>query len=437
MWSAYGRRAAGGRSSVRGGPSMHTALMGLLLSLLVVSACSPTTHGGHGGDRQPIVAGVPTGPVASPVPRLLGPDAEAALLVRNMSLDDKLGQMIVVQFTDTTYTPQQAAMVQPFHPGGVILYGYAMGTAQQVRDLLAGSQHDSLIPMFTFTDLEGGVVDRLAPYVGDHLSAPDMAASGNPVVARRTGGQVAHDMLSFGFNADLAPDVDVAVVMGPDQWGRTFGSTPAPVITYAGAWLQGLQQGGVVGCLKHFPGLGAATTDAHVDLPVINRSRQQFEASELAPYRALIASGNVYMVMSTDELVPALDPNMPAELSQPIITGILRDELHFGGVAITDALYMAGVADKWSFSQAAVLAIEAGNDMIMAPWQPAMVEGILAGLKQALAHGDLSMSQIDASVRRILTLKIRFHLLPAMASSNRGDGLDAATSLLADADLPR
>ena len=430
MWSAHGWLAAQWRAGSR-----RAILAGLLLALLVLAACSSTTHVARGG--WPPVIGLPTGPVASPVPRVLGPDAEAALLVRNMSLDEKLGQMIVVQFTDTTYTPQQAAMVQPFHPGGVILYGYAMGTAQQVRGLLASAQGDSPIPMFTFTDLEGGVVDRLAPYVGGHMSAPDMAASGNPAVARRTGGQVAHDMLIFGFNADLAPDVDVAVVMGPDQWGRTFGSTPAPVTTYAGAWLQGLQQGGVVGCLKHFPGLGAATTDAHTDLPVINRSRQQFEATELAPYRALIASGGAYMVMSTDELVPALDPTMPAELSRPIITGILRDELHFGGVAITDALYMAGVADKWSFSQAAVLAIEAGNDMIMAPWQPAMVEGILGGLKQALAHGDLSMSQIDASVRRIMALKIRFHLLPAMAPARPGNGLDAQASLLTDAELPR
>ena len=435
MRNAHGWPSARPGAGARHG-GRRPALAGMLLALIMLAACSSSTpHVTHG--KLPSLTHGAEAPAPAPMPRVLGPDAEATQLTRTMSLDEKLGQLIVVQFTDTTYTPQQAAMIQPFHPGGVILYGYAMGTAQQVRGLLADAQGDSPIPMFTFTDLEGGVVDRLAPYVGNHMSAPDMAASGNPAVAQRTGTQVAHDMLSFGFNADLAPDVDVAVAMGPDQWGRTFGSTPAPVISYAGAWLRGLQQGGVVGCLKHFPGLGAATTDAHKDLPVINRSRQELEATELAPYRALIASGGVDMVMSTDELVPALDPTMPAELSRPIITGILRDELHFDGVAITDALYMAGVADKWSFSQAAVLAIEAGNDMIMAPWQPGMVAGILAGLKQALAHGDLSMSQIDASVQRILALKIRFHLLPAMAPTRPGNGLDAGLSILADADARR
>jgi beta-N-acetylhexosaminidase len=434
-WSRGKRHGNAGRDG-RSRRRRRAALASLLVSLLALAACSSAPQVGH--SRSPALPVVSGGTAQSArTPHLLSPDAAAARLVGTMSLDEKLGQLIVVQFTDTTYTPEQAAMIRPFHPGGVMLYGYAMGTAQQLRGLLAGAQSDSPIPMLTLTDLEGGVVDRLAPYVGDHLSAPAMAAAGDPAVARGTGTQVAHDLLSFGFNADLAPDVDVAVVMGPDQWGRTFGSTPEPVTTLAGAWLQGLQQGGVVGCLKHFPGLGAATTDAHQGLPIITRSRAQLEATELAPYRALIAAGDVSMVMSTDELVPALDPTMPAELSRPIITGILRDELHYDGVAITDALYMAGVSDRWSFAQAAVLAIEAGNDMIMAPWQPAMVQGILAGLKQALAHGDLTMTEINTAVRRILALKIRYHVLPSLPAVRPGAGVDAQIDTSGDAAVPQ
>lgn len=408
-------------------------LVAMLVWLTVLAACATPTHGAVPSAPRHTVS-APGNVASSPSPPWrMNPDAQAAQMVDRMSLDDKLGQLIVIQFTDTTYTPDQARMVEPFHPGGVILYAYAMGTAGQVRGLLANAQHDSPVPMFTFTDLEGGVVDRLEPYLGPRMSAPDMAASGNPQVAEQQGAQAARDLRSFGFNADLAPDVDVALVIGPDQWGRTFGSTPQPVTTYAGAWLQGLQSQGVVGSLKHFPGLGAATTDAHKDLPVINRTRAQVEATELAPYRTLIATGQVDMVMSTDLLMPALDLTMPAELSRPIITGVLRDELHFDGVAITDALYMSGITDHWSFAQASVLAIEAGNDMIMAPWQPGMVQGIVTGLKQAFAHGDLTMSQINTSVRRILALKIRYHLLPAwpaLPPSWRN-----ASS--ADADLPR
>jgi beta-N-acetylhexosaminidase len=381
---------------------------------------------------------------APPLTRQLSLNDVAAQYVAHMSLDDKLGQLIIMQYTDTTYTADQQAMVKPFHPGGVILYGYAMGTESQVRSMLAAGQADSPIPMFVLTDQEGGVVDRLAEsgFLPDQLGAPAIAATGNPGVAEQQGAQAARDLLSFGFNADLAPVVDVSVVDGPDQWGRTFGSTPAPVITYAGAYLQGLQAGGVVGTIKHFPGLGAATTDAHVSLPVINRTRDQVESTELAPYRALIATGQVHMIMSTDLLMPALDPVLPAEISKPIITGILRDELHYDGIAMTDALYMTGISDHYSFTQASVLAIEAGNDMIMAPWTPGMISGVIGGLKQAISSGQLPMAQVDNSVRRIIATKMLFHLIPGPIRAGTGlqaSTLPAASSLVAAipaADLP-
>ncbi|HEY7093550.1 MAG TPA: hypothetical protein VH393_10240, partial [Ktedonobacterales bacterium] len=125
----------------------------------------------------------PSLPTATATPRPPTPEEIAAQMVSKMSLEDKLGQMIIMQFYEPTYTPAQQQMVKPFHPGGVILYGYSMGTAQQVKNLLAGGQKDSPIPMFTFLDLEGGLVDRLAQYLGPRMSAPKMAASGDPAIA--------------------------------------------------------------------------------------------------------------------------------------------------------------------------------------------------------------------------------------------------------------
>ncbi|HEY7984419.1 MAG TPA: glycoside hydrolase family 3 N-terminal domain-containing protein [Ktedonobacterales bacterium] len=393
----------------------------LLPLLLALAACGPLrTAPGLNISRLDPMRGLAGHGAALALPAHLSVDQVAQQMLGHLSLDDKLGQLIIMQFTEQTYTPTQAAMIQPYHPGGAILYSYAMGSGDQLKSLLASAQRDSPIPMLTMTDLEGGWIDHLAEYVGPHMSAPEMAATGDPGVATAQGAKVAHDLLSFGFNADLAPDVDVELVAGPDQIGRDFGTTPAPVVTYAGAFLQGLQSAGVIGTLKHFPGLGDATTDAHADLPVINRSRADLEATELAPYRALIASGQAQMIMSTDVLMPALDPTMPAELSRPIVTGILRDELHFNGVAITDALYMAGIQDKYYFSQAAVMAIEAGNDMIMAPFTPGMIGDVIAGLKAALDSGALTMDQINASVERILALKLRYHLLPLPAGAAPG-----------------
>ncbi|HEX3269736.1 MAG TPA: glycoside hydrolase family 3 N-terminal domain-containing protein [Ktedonobacterales bacterium] len=353
----------------------------------------------------------PSLPTATATPRPPTPEEIAAQMVSKMSLEDKLGQMIIMQFYEPTYTPAQQQMVKPFHPGGVILYGYSMGTAQQVKDLLAGGQKDSPIPMFTFLDLEGGLVDRLAQYLGPRMSAPKMAASGDPAIARAEGAKTAKDLLSFGFNADLAPDVDISIVCSTDQWGRTFGKTPDAVTQYASAWIDGLQSSGVVGVPKHFPGLGAAVIDAHKGLPVINRTKEQLEETEFAPFKALIASGQMQMVMSTDVLMPALDVDLPAEISKPIITGVLRNELGFKGVAITDALYMQGITDRFSFTQAAIMAFEAGNDMIMAPWRPNMIQAIITGMKVELQNGKITQQQIDASVTRILALKIRYNLI--------------------------
>jgi len=371
------------------------------LLLLALAGCSPL-----GAASVPPTAVIPT---ATPKPTA---EDYAAKLVQGMTLEDKLGQMIIMQFYEPTYTAAQQAMVKP-HPGGVILYGYSMGTANQVKTLLASGQKDSPIPMFTVLDLEGGLVDRLAQYLGTRMSAPDIAASGNVDVARQQGTKTGQDLLSFGFNTDLAPDVDVAIVNGPDQYGRTFGKTPEPVITYSGAWLDGLQRTGVIGAAKHFPGLGASTVDAHKGLPVINRTKAQLDQVELAPYRALIQSGQLQMVMTTDLLVPSVDPKMPAELSKPVVTGLLRDELQFHGVIVTDALYMDGISGTYSFTQAAVLAYEAGNDMIMAPWRPSMLTSIVTAMKKELTAGRITQDQIDQSVTRILALKIRMGILKA------------------------
>jgi beta-N-acetylhexosaminidase len=176
------------------------------------------------------------------------------------------------------------------------------------------------------------------------------------------------------------------------------------------AEVDGLQSQGVIATLKHFPGLGSMNCNPHFCLPVINSSRATIEQTDLAPYRALM-SHHPGMVMTTDLLMPALDPKLPAELSKPIVTGILRDEIGYDGVVVTDALYMQGITDRFSFTQAAIMAFEAGNDMIMAPWRPNMIQAIITGMKAELQKGKITQQQIDASVTRILALKIRYNLI--------------------------
>ena len=190
-----------------------------------------------------------------------------------------------------------------------------------------------------------------------------------------------------------------------------FGSDPQTVATDAGAYLDGLQSNGIAGCLKHFPGLGAITSDPHAGLPTVMRSKAELERIDLAPYRLMLQHNRPAMIMSTDVLVPAIDASLPAELSPKAIDGVLRKELGFKGVVITDGLYMGGISARWTLSQAAVLAIQAGNDLIEGPFTPAQVANVVAALKQSVQGGQLTTERIDQSVQRILLMKMRYGII--------------------------
>jgi beta-N-acetylhexosaminidase len=283
--------------------------------------------------------------------------------------------------------------------------------ASQVDALSQQAMHDTKIPLMIATDQEGGQVNRLSRFHGPLPSAADMAASGNPAVPLTQGSQFAKWMLELGINTDLAPVVDVHTVDPPVLATRMFGRDPKTVASYAGAFLSGLQNNGVAGCLKHFPGLGAITSDPHSGLPTVNRSLADLNAIDLAPYRLMIQNDQPAMIMSTDVLMPAIDPTLPAELSPHAINGILRKQLGYDGVVITDGLYMHGISERWSLSQAAVLSIIAGNDMIEGPYTPDLVAGVVTALKQALQQGTLTMNRVDQAVERILLLKIHFGII--------------------------
>ncbi|HAG97290.1 MAG TPA: glycoside hydrolase family 3, partial [Ktedonobacter sp.] len=173
----------------------------------------------------------------------------------------------------------------------------------------------------------------------------------------------------------------------------------------------GLQNNGVAGCLKHFPGLGAISSDPHKGLPAVDRSMADLNAIDLAPYKLMIRSDQPAMIMSTDVLMSAIDPTLPAELSPSAINGVLRTQLGYNGVVITDGLYMRGISEKWSLSQAAVLSIIAGNDMIEGPYTPDLVASVVTALKQALQQGTLTMARVNQAVERILLLKIHFGMI--------------------------
>lgn len=352
------------------------------------------------------------------LPAYLNAKTLVNMYLSHMTLDQKLGQLFMVQYWGYSYSADLETMLHDQYAGGVIVYGAQMNTFNQTKSAIARMQQHAGIPLLISTDEEGGYVQRVMNIYGNRPGALQTYQTGNMQNAVKLGHSITHDLQALGINTDLAPDVDVPIVMGPDQYMRTWGYTPQSVIQWGGTFLRTVQGDGEIACLKHFPGLGAATTDAHTGLPVVKRTLDQIYATELAPYRYFVQSKNALdhpgMIMTTDVLMLAIDPTMPAELSYPTVTGILRQQLGYNGVVITDALYMLGIAKKWSLPQAVVLAIEAGNDMVLGVRDSSDLAASVAALKQAIANGDLSMARINESVARIIALKIQYHLLPVM-----------------------
>jgi beta-N-acetylhexosaminidase len=404
----------------------HYFIVILCSMVLFLSGCSGLLSDTSSTPDRTIAGTTPTLPSEQPKTDSHGIPTEALTraqlekvqhIIAGMTLDQKLGQLIIVEYLGNNYQGGLQYMISQQFVGGYVYqesnsnFDPPYNVASQVDALSQQAMHDAKIPLMIATDQEGGLVNRLSKFHGYLPSAADIAASGKPGMAFTQGSQSAKWMLELGINTDLAPVVDVHTVDPPVLVTRMFGSDPKTVASYAGAFLSGLQNNGVAGCLKHFPGLGAITSDPHTGLPTVNRSLADLNAIDLAPYKLMIQSDQPAMIMSTDVLMPAIDPTLPAELSPKAINGILRKQLGYDGVVITDGLYMHGISDRWSLSQAAVLSIIAGNDMIEGPYTPDLVANVVAALKQALQQGTLTMNRVDQSVERILLLKIHFGII--------------------------
>jgi beta-N-acetylhexosaminidase len=337
------------------------------------------------------------------------------LIEQNMTLDQKLGQMMIVQFFGPTYGLDISTMISQYHVGAVLLYTVNNNITDkvQLKGLIQQMQSSSSLPMVVAIDQEGGTVDRLKALDGPRPAAADIGATNDPSKAMAEGIQDAQDLASYGFNLNLAPVVDVTNVYNPQLYGRTYGNNAALVTSMAQAYLQGLQQSGkVLGTLKHFPGLGDVGVDPHSGVPNLYRSKSDLDAIDWAPYRALIQQGDVHAIMVTHEIVHAIDDNRISSLSPRVVTGVLRDELGFQGVIMTDSLTMEGITAYYTEGQAAAIAVEAGSDLLMGARNPAEVAAMIEGIKQAIASGAISQQRIDDSVRRILMLKSQMGLLP-------------------------
>ncbi|MGW6461577.1 glycoside hydrolase family 3 protein [Streptomyces sp. NPDC055078] len=358
--------------------------------------------------------------------------AQLEKLISRMSLEEKVGQLFVPYFYGQSATaPTQrdidqnlaeigvrtvAEMVAKYHLGGVIYFGWSRNIRDphQLVDLSNDIQRAALadgtpVPLVISIDQEHGSTTRIGR-PATQLSGAMALGAGRSVSDARTAGRIAGvELAAMGILQNFAPVADVNVnPANPIINVRSFGSEADSAARLVAAQVRGYQGAGVAASAKHFPGHGDTGTDSHTGLPVITHTREEWDRIDAPPFKAAIDAG-VDSIMTAHLQVPALDPsNDPATLSHPILTGVLRGELGFDGVIVTDALNMAGVRTKYGDERVPVLALKAGADQLLFP--PNLDLAWNAVLR-AVRGGEITEARLDESVRRILRLKQKVGLL--------------------------
>jgi len=354
------------------------------------------------------------------------------VMVRHMTVEEKIGQLFVVEVYGqdaTTVTPEAAAanrrlygvdtpaeVVDKYKPGGVIYFDARRGPdnvrdPRQIAMLSNGLQAAAVrqrmhIPLLISTDQEGGaVVFRLVAPATAMPGNMALGASRSQAAARRSAQVIGTELAAVGINQDYAPVADVNVNPANPVIGvRSVGEDPQLVSRLVSAQVDGYHDGGVATVAKHFPGHGDTAVDSHFGLPEVTHTREQLEAIDLPPFRAAIRTG-VDTIMTAHVVLRSIDPSgAPATMSRPILTGLLREELRYDGLIVTDALDMGGATGTYPPNVAPVEAFKAGADqLVLAPQLDVAYNAVLA----AVRSGEISKRRLDESVQRILRLKLK------------------------------
>ena len=288
--------------------------------------------------------------------------------------------------------------------GGLVYFSKNIQSEEQIKEMLNNSQFYARYELFLAVDEEGGSVARVAGAgIGTAVDgAQAIGATGDSNNAYNAGVTIGSTLSGLGFNLDFAPVADIASVENSVMAGRAYGLDAQTTIPFVTAMMQGLQEQNVTACLKHFPGNGATIQDAHTGIAVSNRTAEEFRAEELTVFQAGIDAG-ANMIMVSHMAVPALTgDNTPCSLSKTVVTNILRREMGFDGVIITDALNMSAISDYKSSDEAAIDALKAGCDMLLMPED---FEEAYNGVLQAVRDGVISEERINDSLRRIYRIK--------------------------------
>jgi len=356
-------------------------------------------------------------PTASPVPTEVPKTPEELLeekidgMLAEMSLLDKVAGLFIV--TPEAITGVDTAVIagdgtkaalEEYPVGGIVYFKKNIESEVQLKEMISNTQQYSKYPLFIAVDEEGGIVSRMASagLVEEQQSAAAIGATGDSSNAYQAGLAIGTYLADYGFNLDFAPVADISNVEKSVMKDRAYGSDSVQVSGFVTEMMKGLQQQGITSCLKHFPGLGSTTADTHDGIVNIERTAEELRAEELVVFKNGIDAGAQMIMVGHASAESLSGDKTPASMSTAIVTDVLRNELQFNGIVITDAMNMGAISEYYSSEQAAVMALKAGCDMVLMP------ENFLqayAGVLNAVSDGTISEERINDSLRRIYRIK--------------------------------
>jgi len=377
-----------------------TVLSILLLVLFLIFGCSAAEKGSNQSAKT-------TQPVAETWATENGIRQLADTITSKMTLEEKVGQMMFVGIHGTTLGENTKNTLAAMHVGGVILFDRNMENREQVKALNTSLQNLVLnsysLPLFLSVDQEGGLVTRMKQHA---YTAPAAAqiGKGKPDDAYMEANKTGKDIRELGFNLDFAPVLDI----GSRMHGRTYGTEAQQVTAFGEQACRGLRDSGVLFTIKHFPGMGRSETDPHTEKSVVNVPQETILQEDLQPFRRIIDQypHHQFMVMAGHIRYPAFDTK-PASLSPVILKQMLRNQLGYQGIVITDDLDMAAVSEGYGPDEIGIVALQAGTDILLSCHNSEVQQRIYRSTLQAVKDGKLSQADIDASVRRIVYCKLK------------------------------
>lgn len=373
----------------------------VLLTVCVVSGVKAYHH-------YQIVAANEVRAEARQVEKQLTPEERAELMVARMTPSQKIGQLMMIGIKGTELDEDAAYMLSEFKIGNVIFYDRNMSTPAQVQNLTAQIQkqvaQNGEIPAFIGVDQEGGRVQRMKQYMPNAPSQRDVSREGTST-AKTWAVTTGKELKNLGINVNFAPVVDLNA-----SSSRSYSVNPATVVSYAQQACEGYESQHVWSCLKHFPGIGKAQVNPHIDGDRVMASYDQLEAEDLRPFRELIRQNDnkAMMVMVSNVTFPALDPEYPGCLSSKIMTDILRKKFGYKGLILTDDMEMGAISKHYSFDQIGVMSIKAGADIVLVCHEYAHEQAVFNGLLKAYNSGELSQKLLDEKVKRIIAVKLSY-----------------------------